>query len=198
MRVVTSATAPRVDGRVQRGERTRNAIADALLSLLEAGVPSPTAREIAGEAGVSLRSVFQHFDDMEALFAMCVERQLERTADLWAPVAASGTLADRIEGFVTQRARLYERIAPVRRATDVAAPSSPALQRGIANADAMHRRDVARVFGEALRGPDRRARAAAVEAATSFASWDHLRRVQRLSVAAARRAVVLLVTGALR
>ena len=67
---VTAAT----DGRVQRGERNRTAIVDALLALLEAGNAKPSARAIAEHAGCSVRTVFQHFDDMEVLYATCVER----------------------------------------------------------------------------------------------------------------------------
>ena len=66
---------PATDGRVQRGERNRAAIVDALLSLLEDGVLRPSARQVAERAGVSLRAVFQHFDDMESLYAEWVRRQ---------------------------------------------------------------------------------------------------------------------------
>ncbi|NCV76101.1 TetR family transcriptional regulator, partial [bacterium] len=58
-----------VDGRVARSERTREAIAEALLELLEEGVLRPRAQEIAKRADVAVRTVFQHFDDMEGLYA---------------------------------------------------------------------------------------------------------------------------------
>ena len=48
--------------------RTRTAVVDALLTLNARGHLRPTARDIAAEAGVSLRSVYVHFDDLEALF----------------------------------------------------------------------------------------------------------------------------------
>ena len=68
------------DGRVLRGERNRSAIVEALLALLEEGGAKPSAKEIAERAGVSLRSVFQHFDDMEALYAECVRQQYAKIA----------------------------------------------------------------------------------------------------------------------
>ena len=55
------------DGRTVRAERTRQALVDALLSLLDEGQLQPTAERIAVRAGVSERSVFQHFPDREAL-----------------------------------------------------------------------------------------------------------------------------------
>ena len=62
------AAARQRDGRTVRAERTRQALVDALLGLLDAGVLSPTAAAIAQRAGVSERSLFQHFPDREALF----------------------------------------------------------------------------------------------------------------------------------
>jgi AcrR family transcriptional regulator len=50
-----------VDGRRQRGERTRQAIIEAALSLQEEGVLVPTAQQISDRAGVLIRSLFSHF-----------------------------------------------------------------------------------------------------------------------------------------
>ncbi len=56
------------DGRIARGERTRRKVAEALISLLEEGDTQPTAKLIAQRADVSLRLVFHHFEDMDALY----------------------------------------------------------------------------------------------------------------------------------
>src|SRR3954470_18279608 len=53
-----------VDGRTARATRTREAVVSAVLDLVNEGNPKPTAREIADRAGVSLRSVYVHFDDL--------------------------------------------------------------------------------------------------------------------------------------
>ena len=191
------AMATGVDGRVQRGARTRNGIADALLLLLEEGDSQPTARAIAARAGVSLRSVFQHFDDMESLYAMCVARQTERLASLRTPVDRSLPLAARLDALIAQRARLYERIAPVRRATLVVAPGSAVLQHALADIAAEHRQELAALFASELAGPARREQLAALEVATCFDTWDHLRRQQGLSVAAAARVLTRLARAGL-
>jgi AcrR family transcriptional regulator len=185
------------DGRVERGARTRNAIVEALLSLLDDGDPHPTARAVASRAGVSLRSVFQHFDDMESLYAMCVERQLERITPLMQPIDASQALDARIDQFVDQCARLYEQIAPVRRATVRAAPSSPVLQEALASMARFARRELSTLFAPELDVADRRDRLAALEVTASFDAWEHLRRVQGCSVPAARRALRRIVAGVL-
>jgi AcrR family transcriptional regulator len=183
---------------VLRGERTRDAIADALLELLEAGVPQPTARQIAERAGVSLRSVFQHFDDLEALYAACVRHQYARIAPLMSPIDPDLPLTERVEAFAAQRARLYERIAPVRRAVRTASPTSPALRDGLERMTVEHRRDVETLFApEVVRRESRREVVAALEVATSFDTWDHLRQAQGCSVTVARGAVARLLRGVL-
>ena len=65
----TVAQAPPLDGRVLRGEKSRESIVDALFELVGEGVLAPTAQQVAERAGVGLRSVFRHFSDMERLFA---------------------------------------------------------------------------------------------------------------------------------
>src|ERR1041384_7993999 len=97
-----------------RSERARAAVVDALLELFEQGDLRPTAERIAERAGVSLRLVFHHFTDLEALFAAAADRHLERVQPTLRTVAAEGPLEMRIQEFVAERARLYEKIAPVR------------------------------------------------------------------------------------
>lgn len=187
-----------IDGRVQRGERNRTAIVDALLLLLSAGEPQPSARAIAEEAGVSLRSVFQHFDDMEALYAELVERQLAHVWELFVPVDPALPFAARVDAVVGQRAQLWEHVAPVRRAARRAAPSSPVVQRGLQRVAAELRSRLATAFAFELSGGARKDMLAAVDAALSFDVWDQLRQEQGLGSAAAQRAVARLAGGALR
>ncbi len=78
MLVVDSQTTGSKDGRTVRAERTRQAIVDALLTLLDEGELRPTAERIAERAEVSERSVFQHFPDREALFEAVARQQWER------------------------------------------------------------------------------------------------------------------------
>src|SRR5262245_37285301 len=130
----------KIDGRVQRGERNRTAIVDALLSLLEEGDMSPSARDIAERAGVSLRSVFQHYDDLESLYTALIERQAGRVVlDAIDPALP---FPERLAKFVNTRTAVYERISPVRRAALVASVESPTLQHGLKQAATMHIRDV--------------------------------------------------------
>jgi len=186
------------DGRVQRGARNRVAIADALLSLLEEGDPKPSASDIAGRAGVSVRSVFQHYEDLESLYSAIIERQTEHVLEMLPTIDAALPLSQKIEEFVAGRARIFERITPVRRASLLAAPSSPTLQRALGQAAVTHERDVAATFAPELEREESPAEArAAVTLATSWEAWDRLRTAQRCSVPRARRTVVTLVNAVL-
>ena len=92
MRAVTQT----VDGRTARSARTREAVVTAVLELVRAGNPRPTAKEIAARAGISLRSVYVHFDDLDDLFAAAGARQAEEVAHLLYAVDA-GSAARRAD-----------------------------------------------------------------------------------------------------
>jgi AcrR family transcriptional regulator len=174
-----------VDGRTARSARTREAVVTAVLELVRAGNPRPTAKEIAGRAGISLRSVYVHFDDLDDLFAAAGARQAEEVAHLLYAVDASLPLDERIAEVVRQRAAIWEALAPVRRAAQIWASSSPTLQRGNLRMADRAVKDIARVFAAELEGlaPDRRTVATeALHVAASSGAWDVLRTERRLSV----------------
>jgi TetR/AcrR family transcriptional regulator of autoinduction and epiphytic fitness len=185
-----------VDGRVLRGERNRDAIVDALLALLAEGDSQPSARNIAQRAGVSLRTVFQHFNDIDTLYGAVAQRQVDR---LWSKLdplpGPDAPLAVRIDAVVTQRVELFETIAPVRRAAVVINSSSPALQRGLARSEAFLRRQVAETFEAELSGDADRL--AAADFAASWEAWEGMRRSSRRSVATATRIMRVLLRAVL-
>jgi TetR/AcrR family transcriptional regulator of autoinduction and epiphytic fitness len=185
-----------VDGRVLRGERNRDAIVDALLALLAEGDPQPSARNIAQRAGVSLRTVFQHFNDIDTLYGAVAQRQVDRLWSKLDPLPAPEAPLDvRIDAVVSQRVGLFETIAPVRRAAVVVNSSSPALQRGLARSEAFLRRQIAEIFAAELAGdPDR---IAAADFAASWEAWEGLRRSSRRSVATATRVMRVLLLAVL-
>ncbi|HEX6236016.1 MAG TPA: TetR/AcrR family transcriptional regulator [Acidimicrobiales bacterium] len=191
-----------VDGRVTRGARTREAVVDALLSLLEQGHLRPTAREIAAEAGVSLRSVYVHFDDVESLFIAAASRHGRRMAALLPPVEYVGALGARLDLFIERRRRLNEEGAAVRRAAVLQEPFSRALHRALKVGRDYLSSEVANAFapeiGARPAGEGDRLRLALVIAA-SGAAWEALRTQHRLSAdeaeAQLRATLLALVHG---
>jgi TetR/AcrR family transcriptional regulator, regulator of autoinduction and epiphytic fitness len=180
------------DGRTVRAERTRQALADALLSLLDEGHLRPTAAEIAERAGVSERSVFQHFPDREGLFESVARQQYERVMPTLRPIDASLPLAERIDQFTRQRSRLYEQIRGVRRAALLTEHESPAVAGWLTTARRAKAAEVERVFRRELEAipPDQREPLrAALIAVCAWPAWDSWRTHQRLGVGRARSAM---------
>ena len=73
---------PLTDGRNQRRDRNRDAVVTALLELYREGQLGPSAEEIAARAGISVRSLFRYFDDVDALVRAAIARQQEHLAPL--------------------------------------------------------------------------------------------------------------------
>lgn len=187
-----------VDGRVLRGRRTREAVVEAFLSLIEEGDPQPSARTISQRAGVSLRSVFQHFSDLEALYLHAGKRELHKLGPYLQPVDTELPFPERLDAFVAQRAMALEAMAPVARAARLREPFSEQLR---ANRDALKhrfRRSCEITFAPELAAMDARRREATLQAlgaAASFSSWYALREEQRLSAPRAGEVLGILVSG---
>lgn len=181
------------DGRVLRGERNRRAVVDAMLALIEEGDPRPTAKRVAERAGVALRSVFHHFDDVESVLAAAARLQAERHWHVVQPVASELARRERIAQVVAQRSTLFERITPARRAALLAEHDSPVLRAWLEEGSATLRRQLAATFAPEL-AREGRDLLAALEVSASWTAWESLRRRQGLSVNAARRVLTRLLT----
>ena len=175
-----ASSAPR-DGRAARAARTREAIVDACIAMVEEGDLRPTAPRVAERAGVSVRSVFQHFDDLPSLHLAVSRRIGERVSVLLVPPDTGLPLDRRLAAFVEQRAALLETITPYRRAAHVHGPFSPEIRTAVHEASRFLRDEVAATFApelDGVAGGERRQVLAAVAAAASWAVWDSLRSEQ--------------------
>jgi AcrR family transcriptional regulator len=166
-----------VDGRTLRSLRTREAIVDACIGLLEEGDLRPTAPRVAERAAVSVRSVFQHFDDLETLHASVAERLVDRVAVLVVPVPADLPLEQRLDRFVHQRALLLEAVTPIRRAADVHGPFSTEITARLRAGQAFLRDELVRTFGPELdaAGAARDELLDSLDAVLSWSTWEGLR-----------------------
>jgi TetR/AcrR family transcriptional regulator of autoinduction and epiphytic fitness len=188
------------DGRVLRGRRNREAVVEAFLSLIEEGDQRPTARAIAARAGLSTRSVFQHFADLEQIYEVAGRRQVRALRPLLEAVDPTLPLPERVERFVTHRSRLLERLDPVARAARLREPFSDQLQANRDTVVRLMRAQVCDSFAPELRSLDPAAgdrSATALASASSWAAWYHLRNDQGLDVAAAAEVLRLLIWGVL-
>lgn len=171
-----------VDGRAARALRTRHAVVDAMLDLVDEGQVRPSAALIAERAGVSLRSVYQHFDDLETLFKVAAERHQQRYAHLEPLPELPPELEARIRAYVAHQARWLEAVSPMVRAAALQAPFSPGVASRLAAARGRHRERLAGAFAPELAKVEERERLLnAVEVATSWPAWESLRTTIGLS-----------------
>lgn len=189
------APPPRVDGRTARSERTRNAIVDAHIELISGGDLRPTADRIAKLAGVSLRALWSHFADMEALFAASGERVLVRRDAAFQPIRADLPLAERISGYCSQRARLLEQIASTAKAASIKEPFSPTLQSYRRTHTERVREELRVLFAAEIDGDE--GLLAALTAVSMSPTWGTWRDTLGLSVEAAQAALTTTVTALL-
>jgi len=184
---VGRAAEPASDGRVRRGERSGQAIVEAMIALVGDGILDPTAQQVAARARVGIRTVFRRFSDMERLFAEVGTRLEAGVLPLLVGGRPSGDLAQRARALVDQRVTFFEHIAPYKRAGNLKRWRSRVLSDRHARLVGALRADLARWLPELRRAPA--AVADALDLATSFEAWDRLRTEQRLSRERARAAV---------
>ena len=150
----------------------------ALLDLVAAGDLSPTAQRIADRAGVSVRSVYQHFTDVEGLFQETAARTCQTAQAMRIEIDPTWTLEKRVESFTAERAAVLESLTPFNRASRLIEPSSSPLresrltlaQAGLEELEAVFYAELGQ-----LEMPERATLLAALDVMTSWAMWDHLR-----------------------
>lgn len=195
-------TAVTIDGRTARAVRTRDSLVEATISLIEEGDLRPTAPRIAERAGVSVRSVFQHFDDLEGLFSVLGDRTFARVAELVRPIEVEAPLSVRIERFVAERCQVNEVLTPINRAAILQAPTSETINRQFRHGHRIAAAHLAETFAPELGQLGSRADELldALVVMTSWTAWNLMRTFERRSIdeatAIIRRSVDLLFRGA--
>ena len=142
------------------------------------GTSAPTAQRIADRAGVSVRSVYQHFTDVEGLYADASARTLD-----WVRTSANEIDPDwpqrrRVEEYSLNRSTTLEALSPFSRAARLIEPTSAVMRENRETMRRFERDRVARVFGrdlERLDGPERATVLAALDTLSSAEAWEHLR-----------------------
>ena len=166
------------DGRAARSHRSRRAIVDAMRTLHAEGDLRPTAPRVAERAGVSLRTVWQQYADMETLLVEASRRDNEIMRSLIKVIDPGQPLIARIEQFTGQRARVLEQMTPTWRAARLAEPFSAELDRNKARMLAVAKREVETVFAAELTrlaAPRRQQLTEGLHAITIWSFWESAR-----------------------
>ena len=187
--MTSTASAPAVDGRRQRSERTRQLIIEAYLALLREDPHIPTSARIAERAGYSVRSVFERFPDLLALRIAATDHAFA-LGNAQAPLRdLDGDRPTRIRSQVQTRAQTCETWLPLWRALNANHGESAELKARIRlmrtaimqRLETMYRPELA-----ALDERERRNILIALEALTDFESWARMREDHDLPIEQAR------------
>ena len=166
------------DGRAARSHRSRRAIVDAMRALHAEGDLRPTALRVAERAGVSLRTVWQQFADMETLLVEANRRDNEVLQSLMKQIDPDQPLAARIALFTGQRARILEQMTPSWRAARLQAPFSAELTRNKVRTLTMAKAELETVFAPELTeltGKKRQELHDGLHAISIWSFWESLR-----------------------
>jgi AcrR family transcriptional regulator len=188
-------TAAVPDGRRQRSERSKQAIIDASLELMEEGILVPTAQLISERAGVGIRSFFRHFADMGTLFATIEEQKRESTEALFVGGDRAGSLEERILQATERHADGYENQKNIILSTSAQSWRYQVLRKNYARYQRGLRKDLDDWLPELEQLP--RVQREAVDAVASFEMWHRLREHQGLSKKQSIEIVVYMIRGIL-
>jgi AcrR family transcriptional regulator len=170
------------DGRNRRAAETRRKVIEAAKAMIAETSVAPTVVGVAKRADVSVRSVFQHFGDVESLFVTVAD---SIGKNLVVPPTTSETLPldARIDSFTRNTAQLYDQIVPLRVAAGQFVNHPGLIERGQIMQNGL--RDHAfRIFEHEfapLSEAEKEGLADAIGAALSLDAWVVLRRQYRLS-----------------
>ena len=195
-----------IDGRVDRVMRSRLAICNACLDLVQEGVLQPSADQIADRAGLSRRSIFYHFKDLSELYDAVVEAGMQRCAPLLKAIPREIPAGERVAMLAEVRSKFFEATAPFARALTAQAlvgAASDQARRVSREALEAQRADVESLFASELGVlplPERPELVEALAAAVSPPMWEYLRLGRGLSMSRARavlkRTLTSLLAGA--
>lgn len=199
---MTSIPASAVDGRSLRRERNRQDIVHALLGLIENGETEISAALIASRAGLSERSIFRYFDDVNDLYRSVCDLAFSKEIE-YALIddAGVGSLDTKIENFVNQRVRIYtmnEKIAPAARSF---AFKNPIIKNQLVVGRKLLRTQITKHFALELSEFDKQQQQAAVaiiDSLTTFEYYDMMRSDQKMSVQAIKSILAQSIRKALQ
>jgi len=168
------------DGRVARRQRNRERVVDAYVELLEEGVSTPTAGELAERAEVTARTVYRYLHEDDHLRSDIAERVVSK---LLAPSVPNGietaSQHDRIESFVAFRLDAYERIPVIMNVVHRHRAYDPVVTSAIGTFRGIIRSELDRCFApelDRLEPADRKATVVSLQVVLLIDSLQHMYR----------------------
>jgi AcrR family transcriptional regulator len=184
------------DGRKLRREQNREAVVDALLALFREGNYQPGAAEIAARSGLSLRSLFRYFDDVDDLHRAAAARQIALVMPLLrVGIEPDAPALDKVRAVVRARVRLFEEIGPSARALRACAHRHEPLAAELARNRAFFRGQLQALFAPEAGNTSF---LPALDVLCSFESYELLRTDQGMSRARVETTLIEAISALVR
>lgn len=166
-----------------------------MLELVGKGDFSPSAARVAEVAGVGLRSVFRHFEDMDALFREMSENIEARVFPIISQPPTGDTWQDRLMEIAERRAQVFEMMMPYRLSAEVKRLQSPYLMQNYRRTLQLERETIDAHLPEHIAADILGTQA--LNVILSFQTWRYLRDDQQLPVQQARAVVKRMLSDSL-
>ena len=189
LKVVENDKAP--DGRRQRSQRSREKILRAYWELMLAGDMSPSAAAIAEHAGVGLRSVFRHFEDLDMLLrelmVLCYD---EVTPEFMKPLKATNW-KDQLLELTERNVTIWERIIVPHTAGEIGRFKSQVLMDDYQRSRNLEISGIKAILPKNI--DNYQNVLMALDAAMSFSTMRRLRKDRKLSIPDVKGVMTLMV-----
>lgn len=183
------------DGQARHRARSRQRIVDAVVHLATEQGIEPTADRVAAIAGVTTRTVFRHFDDVEALRREIVTDLQVQTDALRVPYDPARDWREQLDELVLRRVGIFERYTRHILWAQALRQRSAVIEEDVQAYYGRLRKSIRVRLPAELAG--HRNTLAAIEVVLSWEAWLRLRRDQKLSVKQATAVVQTLVDSVL-
>lgn len=190
-----TAEQPHADGRRERSRSSRTKIVAAMLDLVGNGDVSPSAARVAEVAGVGLRSVFRHFEDMDALYREMGEVIEARVLPIILQTPVGEGWKEKLRDIATRRAAIFEMILPYRISASIKRFQSPYLMQDYRRMVRLESETIDAHLPTAIKADVTGARG--LKVILSFQTWRLLRHDLDYAVPDAERVVRRLLDDAL-
>lgn len=186
---------PLTDGRRERSRSSRSKIIAAMLDLVGNGDVAPSAARVAEVAGVGLRSVFRHFDDMDELYREMGDVIEARVLPIILQAPSGATWKEKLFDIADRRAQVFETILPYRISANLKRFQSPYLMQDYRRMLRLESETIEAHLPPAVK--DDVVAARGLNVILSFHTWRLLRHDQDLPVDDAKAVVRRLLTDAM-
>lgn len=187
--------AAKLDGRRARSRSSRSKIVEAMLQLVGNGDVAPSAARVAEVAGVGLRTVFRHFEDMDALYREMSAVIEARVLPIIAEPLKGSDWKTKMNEIADRRAIVFETILPFRISANLKRFQSAYLMQDYQRMVKAEAEGIEALLPGSVKTDTLGARG--INVILSFQTWRLLRHDQGLSTDEARLVIKRMLTDAL-